>query len=532
MWPRDPAVVFEPGTVLAGKFRVERPLGAGGMGVVLAVRHADLEEVFALKLLHPAAASSPAARERFAREAKAAARLKSPHVARVTDFGFLDDDGAPYMVLELLDGENLAERLSSRGLASPAEIASWMLEACDALREAHELGIVHRDIKPSNLFLSTAGEREAVLKVLDFGIAKTGASDHASLTKTSTTMGSPLYMSPEQMRSAKSADRRSDIWSLGVTMYELATGRVPFAGDSVTEVAIAVIELDVEPPRAHRPELPAELEAIILRCLQKKPERRFQEIDELAGALAAFSGRSWTPRSRPLVAPVSSTSPLATSPLAVSSADAFAATEAGASSGASADKDATIAAAPVLTHLGSKSQAATGGGTAIDGATTQESARRMSGPRRALAVGVLAAAGLGLTAVVTLLSSSASEDPRAAPPTLVAAASSPEAPPAPPLPTVPTALSQAAIALAPAPQETSAPSATVAAQASAPSTAVAAARPRPTALKEQTTPTLGKPAPVRNMPNFSGASANQRRPTEEAKKEAQAPEPLGGLNDL
>jgi serine/threonine protein kinase len=287
-----------PGTVVAGKYTVERKLGAGGMGVVLAVRHKDLGELYALKLMLPAAAASAPARERFAREAKAAARLKSEHVARAIDFGFLPDDGPPYMVLELLEGQNLAERLATSGPVEPKALALMMLQACEALREAHEEGIVHRDLKPSNLFVTKRPNGTPCLKVLDFGIAKTIANDAGALTKTATTMGSPFYMSPEQMRSAKSADQRSDIWSLGVTMYELSTGRVPFIGETVTEVAIMVIECAVESPRSHRPELPVELERIIMRCLQKNPERRYATVDQLAEALALFAGVPWESRKR------------------------------------------------------------------------------------------------------------------------------------------------------------------------------------------------------------------------------------------
>lgn len=286
----------EPGSVVAGKYTVERKLGAGGMGIVLAVRHKDLGELYALKLMLPAAAASAAARERFAREAKAAAKLKSEHVARAIDFGFLPDDGPPYMVLELLEGQNLAERLADSGPADPKAVALLMLQACEGLREAHEEGIVHRDLKPSNLFVTKRPNGSPCLKVLDFGIAKTIATDAGSLTKTATTMGSPFYMSPEQMRSAKSADQRSDIWSLGVTMYEITTGRVPFVGETVTEVAIMVIECAVESPRTLRPDLPVEFERIVMRCLEKNPARRFADVDELGAALAAFSGGEWSSR--------------------------------------------------------------------------------------------------------------------------------------------------------------------------------------------------------------------------------------------
>lgn len=284
---------FPPGTEIAGKYVVERRLGAGGMGVVLAVRHKELGERYALKLMLPAASASDPARERFAREAKAAARLKSEHVARALDFGFLTDGGAPYMVLELLEGQNLGERLSERGPLEPRDIARLMLDACDALREAHAEGIVHRDLKPANLFCTPRRDGTTVLKVLDFGIAKTLAQDSAALTKTATTMGSPFYMSPEQMRSAKSADARSDVWSLGVTMFELATGHLPFVGETVTEVAILVIEAAVPSPTIYVPDLPPAFVQIILRCLQKDPARRYADVEDLAEELAAFVGETW-----------------------------------------------------------------------------------------------------------------------------------------------------------------------------------------------------------------------------------------------
>ena len=340
---------FEAGTVVAGKYEIERKLGSGGMGIVLAVRHKELGELYALKLMLPAAAASAAARERFSREAKAAAKLKSEHVARAMDFGFLPDDGPPYMVLELLSGENLAERLTARGLLDPKDIARLMLDACKALREAHEEGIIHRDLKPTNLFVVHKKDGTECLKVLDFGIAKTIAQDAGALTKTATTMGSPFYMSPEQMRSAKSADARSDIWSMGVTMYELATGTVPFVGETVTEVAILVIEAAVVSPKVHRADLPDAFVEIVMRCLQKNPVRRYVDIDDLAEALAAFADEKWA-RLRPRDATiVNLTGDHAANSVSLGMANTDLDASGGellASSGSSASSD-TIAAAPL-----------------------------------------------------------------------------------------------------------------------------------------------------------------------------------------
>ncbi|MFO0555678.1 MAG: protein kinase [Polyangiaceae bacterium] len=274
---------FPPGLELTDKYVVERVLGAGGMGVVLAVKHRELGTQFAMKLMLAELGGHAGARERFAREAKAAAQLKSVHVARVFDFGFLPDD-SPYMVLELLEGQNLAERLARGGPLSAQQIARFMLDACDALAEAHDHGVVHRDLKPSNMFVT-----KHRVKLLDFGIAKT-VGDDSGLTKTATGMGSPHYMSPEQMRSAKSVDKRSDIWSLGATMFELCTGRVPFPGQSATEVAFAVMENPVPDVLELAPDTPVAFARIVSRCLSKLPQDRYPDIPTLARDLVTVAG--------------------------------------------------------------------------------------------------------------------------------------------------------------------------------------------------------------------------------------------------
>jgi eukaryotic-like serine/threonine-protein kinase len=279
------------GDVLGGKFRVERVLGSGGMGVVVAAFHLQLEQRVALKLLQADAAKQPEVVTRFAREARAAARIQSEHVARVLDVGSLDT-GEPYMVMEYLEGEDLEAELRAKGPLPVVETVGWVLQACEAIAQAHALGIVHRDLKPANLFLAERADGTRTMKVLDFGISKVlvdGAQvADASLTRTSAVMGSPMYMSPEQLRSARDVDARADIWALGVTAYELLCGKGPFSTGTVPEVCAAILKDAPEPPRALRKDLPEGLQAVVLRCLEKDVARRFGNIAELALALLSY----------------------------------------------------------------------------------------------------------------------------------------------------------------------------------------------------------------------------------------------------
>jgi hypothetical protein len=280
----------KPGDVIAGKYRVERVLGAGGMGVVVAAQHVQLDEKVALKFLLPQATVSPEAIARFEREARAASKIKSEHVARVTDVGLLET-GAPYMVMEYLNGEDLSGWLAQRG-ALPLDVAvDFVLQACEAIGEAHTLGIVHRDLKPANLFCIERADGQLFIKVLDFGISKltTPGSDAHALTRTTAFMGSPLYMSPEQMQMSKGVDARTDIWSLGIILFELATGRAPFDAEAVTELAIKIATAPHLPMRDFRNDAPVGLERVVAKCLEKDRARRYQTIGELAEALRAFA---------------------------------------------------------------------------------------------------------------------------------------------------------------------------------------------------------------------------------------------------
>ena len=281
------------GDVLLGKYVVERILGAGGMGVVVAVRHRELHELYAMKFMLPAALTNAQAVERFVREARAAAKLKSEHVAKVTDVGRLEN-GSPYMVMEHLSGKDLEGVLEERGVLPAAEAATYVLQACDAIAEAHDAGIVHRDLKPANLFLTKRANGSPCVKVLDFGISKTSGADEASgsMTRTTAIMGSPYYMSPEQMRSTKNVDFRTDLWALGVILYQLVTRRVPFPGDTITEVCSGVLSDEPPPLVAVAPNVTPEYDAIIRRCLQKRPEMRYGSARELAAALAVVAGVS------------------------------------------------------------------------------------------------------------------------------------------------------------------------------------------------------------------------------------------------
>jgi serine/threonine protein kinase len=276
----DPPV----GTVLGGKYVVEGILGRGGMGVVVAARHRALDQRVAIKCLLPHALTLADVVERFAREARAAAKIEGEHVARVIDVGRFED-GTPYMVMEHLQGHDLSVELEQRGTIPPSDAIRYVLETCEALAQAHAMRIVHRDLKPSNLFLAQQPGRRPIIKVLDFGISKVVDPGAHSLTKTSSVLGTPYYMSPEQLLSSKSVDERSDIWSLGVVLYELVIGQPPFAGETAHEIIAKIVQNAPQPPRSLRPDLPPALEAVILQCMRTNVDERFANVAQLAAAL-------------------------------------------------------------------------------------------------------------------------------------------------------------------------------------------------------------------------------------------------------
>ncbi len=282
--------MLAPGQVLGARFRVERLLGSGGMGAVVAAEHLDLRQRVAVKLLRADLGRAPEALERFMREARASARLKSEHVAHVMDVGILHGS-IPYMVMEYLDGCNLADYLGQRGPLPVATLTEFILQALDAIAEAHHEGIIHRDLKPSNLFLATAADGEPLVKVLDFGISKVprdlGFVEH--LTSAHASLGSPRYVSPEQARDPSSVDHRTDIWSIGVTLYELATGLAPFRAPSLPGLLTAIHRDTPPSPHDLCPEIPAAFATVVMRCLEKDPDRRYQDVAALGAALAPLA---------------------------------------------------------------------------------------------------------------------------------------------------------------------------------------------------------------------------------------------------
>jgi len=277
------------GDVLAGRYRVERVLAMGGMGIVVAARHIQLNHKVAVKVLTHNADSSQA-NARFLTEAKASALLRSDHVVHVSDVGTLDN-GKPFMVMELLDGEDLSQVLEQEGRLPIEQAVDYMLQACEGLAEAHAARIVHRDLKPGNLFRVRKKDGSELIKVLDFGVSKALSQDvraEGTVTTTDAVFGSPLYMSPEQMTSATKADERSDIWSLGVVLYELLTRRMPFDAESMAGLAVRIATDPPDRLLTVLPDAPPTLEAVIMKCLEKKPEARYQDIAELASDLEPF----------------------------------------------------------------------------------------------------------------------------------------------------------------------------------------------------------------------------------------------------
>jgi serine/threonine protein kinase len=286
--PTETERPVQVGDVLAGKYRVERVLGEGGMGLVVAAMHMQLEQLVAVKFVLPSMLDSKTVVERFLRESRAAVRLKSEHAAKVLDVGTLES-GAPYMVMEYLEGCDLGQVQQQQGVLAFDVAADYVLQACEAVAEAHSLGIVHRDLKPQNLFLTTRVGGAPLIKVLDFGISKMASEVASGLTQTQTTIGSPLYMAPEQMRSARNVDGRADIWALGVVLYKLMSGEVPFQADTMPELCYKVVHDPPRPLTEVRPDVPAGLAAIVMRCLEKEPEMRFANVGELASALEPFA---------------------------------------------------------------------------------------------------------------------------------------------------------------------------------------------------------------------------------------------------
>jgi serine/threonine-protein kinase len=283
-----------PGDVVGGRYVIEEVIGRGGMGIVVAARHEPLGHRVAMKLLLGSASADADAFDRFTREARIVASLESDHIVRVSDFGM--HGAVPFMVMELLSGRDLGRELKLRESLPSSEVVDYVIQACVGLWAAHAKGVVHRDVKPGNLFLTTRANGDRVVKVLDFGVSKLAVDDDATeLTRTSSMLGSPLYMSPEQVRDPRKVDARADVWSLGVVLHKLLTGCPPFEGQTASAICAAIA---ADPPtllRAHGSHLPERLEAVVARCLEKSPARRCPSVVALARDLMPFatpSGRA------------------------------------------------------------------------------------------------------------------------------------------------------------------------------------------------------------------------------------------------
>ncbi|CAN5581558.1 hypothetical protein BH09MYX1_BH09MYX1_48160 [soil metagenome] len=290
------------GDLIAGKYRILGAIGEGGVGTILAAHHEILDKDVALKLiaLEPTPkATSSALAERFLIEARAAAKVESAHVARVMDVGKLDN-GAPFMVMERLEGCNLEELVTLEGTLSVEDTVDYVMQALQGLAHAHVLGVVHRDLKPANLFLARQPDGSTIIKIVDFGIAMLlddAGRRHPStrVTRHGVLVGSPMYMSPEQVRDEEHIDHRTDIWSVGVVLYELLTGNVPFGMNAVGmgEIFGAILEEPLAPVSTLRGDVRKELDAIIARCLSRNVDDRYSDVSEIARAIAPMGSGKW-----------------------------------------------------------------------------------------------------------------------------------------------------------------------------------------------------------------------------------------------
>jgi len=271
------------GDVLRGKYRLEQVLGRGGMGIVHLATHVVIGQRVAIKIVKKEGAA------RFLREARAAAHLESEHVVRILDVDETDD-GTPFMVMEYLHGEDLGARIRKHGRMPVAEAVGAVLQASEALAEAHAAGIIHRDLKPSNLFRAETARKEPIVKLLDFGISKLALpGEDLALTDTQAVIGSPLFMSPEQLVSSRTVDHRTDIWSIGVTLYQLLAAALPFEASTAAALGAMIASTTPRPLREVLPEAPTDLEAAVMRCLARDAAERFEDILAFVRAIAPFA---------------------------------------------------------------------------------------------------------------------------------------------------------------------------------------------------------------------------------------------------
>ena len=285
--------------IVAEKYRLERALAAGGMGSVWSAWNTQLDVPVAIKFMAPAMAISADLVARFEREARAAAQIRSSHVVQIFEHGV--ESGLPFIVMELLEGEDLGHRMRRVGRMSLLETACILTDVCKALRRAHAMGIVHRDLKPANVFLARGDEDdEEIVKVLDFGVVKSlGEAVESGVTKTGELVGTPHYMSPEQARCTKTVDHRTDLWSLGIIAYRALTATLPFPDDSGIERLMRICSEPVPPPSTYARDIPPEVDAFFARALAMDPEDRFQSAREMADALGALAGIPISSRNGP-----------------------------------------------------------------------------------------------------------------------------------------------------------------------------------------------------------------------------------------
>ncbi len=277
------------GDVIDGRYRIDALCAAGGMGTVFRATHLLLARPVAVKVISKRVLKLPGVAARFLREARLATQLESPHIVKVFDVAVLPS-GAPYLVMEWLEGRDLSQVLTRSGPLPIETAIDYVLQACEALAEVHARGIVHRDLKPSNLFVTRGRDGLPNVKLIDFGVSKVDLSGAARITQAGTALGSPSYMSPEQMAGAEDADERADVWGLGVVLFELLTQALPFGSGALGEILARAIVEPPPDPVAMRAGIPPGLSEAILRCLRPDPAERFQDVEALANALVEFGG--------------------------------------------------------------------------------------------------------------------------------------------------------------------------------------------------------------------------------------------------